>query len=62
MRKNAKSAAKRRATKTPALKDLGVKDGKAVKGGRKAGGTSQEYLVYTLSDATISSVSVSDKP
>ena len=42
------------------VKDLGVKDGaKAVAGGRKAGGTQQEYLVYKLNDAFISGVSIS---
>jgi len=35
------------------IKDLTVKDAKAVVGGRKAGGDQQEYLVVKLSDIVI---------
>ena len=41
------------------IKDLGPKDAKDVVGGRKAGGTQQEYLIYTLKDVQVSSVSPS---
>ena len=38
------------------IKDLTVKDSKKVVGGRKAGGTQQEYLVYTLKDVVVTGV------
>jgi hypothetical protein len=41
--------------RTPA-KDLTLKDGKTIQGGRKAGGTQQEYLTVKLTDAMITSV------
>ena len=39
-----------------AIKDLSVKDAKAVVGGRKAGGTQHEYLKVKLTDVLVSSV------
>jgi hypothetical protein len=39
--------------KTAAVKDLSVKDAKAVKGGRKAGKPQQDYLNVTLTDVLL---------
>ena len=39
-----------------AIKDLSVKDAKTVVGGRKAGGSQQEYLIVKLSDVQVTSV------
>ena len=47
--------AKRAAGKGALVNDLPVKDATAVKGGRKAGGTQENYLQYTLSDVQVSS-------
>ena len=37
------------------IKDLAAKDAKTVAGGRKAGGTQQEYLVVKMSDVIVTS-------
>jgi hypothetical protein len=47
MRKAGKKTSKGSRTKKAAVKDLDVKDAKAVKGGRKAGGDQQEYYKVT---------------
>ncbi len=36
-------------------KSLGVRKAASVKGGRKAGGTQQEYIKITMQDVTVSS-------
>ena len=46
---------KAKTRKRTAPKDLTAKDSKAVKGGRKAGGTQQEYLVVKMTDAMVTS-------
>jgi hypothetical protein len=38
------------------ITDLTAKDAGAVKGGRKAGGTQQDYLVVKMQDVLITSV------
>ena len=48
--KKTKAGGKRR------LKDLSPKDAKTVVGGRKAGGTQQEYLVFKLNDVIVTGV------
>lgn len=60
MGKNAKKdaqgqRAKKAAVKGAVVSDLPVKDATRVKGGRKAGGTQQDYLVMTLENATVTS-------
>ena len=47
---------KAKAGSKKAIKDLTVKDAKTVVGGRKAGGTQQEYLVVKLTDALVTAV------
>jgi hypothetical protein len=44
------------------IKDLGPKDAKDVVGGRKAGGSQQEYLVYTLKDVQVTGIATSGNP
>jgi hypothetical protein len=61
MGKNAKKDTKRQRTKKAAAKsavvsDLPVKDAAGVKGGRKAGGTQQEYMVMTMENVLVTSV------
>jgi len=53
-RKTSTGATKRSARNLPAKKLDAAKAG-SVRGGRKAGGTQQEYLVITMKDAQISS-------
>ena len=38
------------------VKDLAAKDARAVVGGRKAGGTQTDYLVFKLNDVIVTSV------
>ena len=40
------------------IKDLSVKDAKTVVGGRKAGGSQQEYLIIKLNDVLVSAYSL----
>jgi hypothetical protein len=47
---------KAKTRKRTAPKDLTAKDGKAVKGGRKAGGNQQEYMTVKMSDVLITGV------
>jgi hypothetical protein len=47
---------KGRTPKRAATKDLAPKNAKSVKGGRKAGGGQQEYLVVKLNDVLITGV------
>ena len=47
---------KAKTRKRTAPKDLTARDSKAVKSGRKAGGTQQEYLVVKMSDVLITGV------
>jgi hypothetical protein len=44
---------KAKSRKHVATRDLAPRDGKQVKGGRKAGGTQQEYLVVKMEDILI---------
>jgi hypothetical protein len=53
MRKDGKKTLKGSRTKKAAVKDLTVKDAKAVKGGRKAGDKPLEYLKVTMSDIIV---------
>ena len=47
---------KAKTRKRTAPKDLTAKDGKAVKGGRKAGGDQQEYLTVKLKEVFVTGV------
>ena len=58
MHKDAKKTPKGSRTKMAAVKDLTVKDAKAVKGG-KAGKGQQEYLIIKMNDVLITSVNPS---
>jgi len=51
-----KTKGKAKARTRGVTKDLTAKDSKAVKGGRKAGGGQQEYLIVKLQDIQISGV------
>jgi len=48
-----------RTTALPAVTPIRDDDLREVAGGRKAGGTQQEFLKFTLRDATLTSVSSS---
>ena len=56
MRKDGKKTPKGNRTKKAAVRDLTVKDAKAVKGG-KAGKGQQEYLIVKMNDILVTSVS-----
>jgi hypothetical protein len=45
---------KAKARKRTATKDLAPRNARQVKGGRKAGGSQQEYLVVKMNDVIIS--------
>ena len=47
---------KAKTRKRTAAKDLTLKDSKTVQGGRKAGGSQQEYLVVKMTDVLVSGV------
>ena len=57
VKKDAKGQrAKKAAVKGAVVSDLPVKDATGVKGGRKAGGTQQEYVVMTMENALVTSL------
>jgi type VI protein secretion system component Hcp len=51
-----KKAAKAKATRNLTSKTLNAKQAAQVKGGRKAGGDQQQYLIVKMNDATVTKI------